>query len=40
MSQDKHRAFFKKNKVIKNVNLENYLEKLIRLKIKEENLSK
>ena len=30
----------KKNKVIKNVNLENYLEKLIRLKIKEENLSK
>ena len=30
----------KKNKVVKNVNLENYLEKLIRLKIKEENLSK
>ncbi len=39
---DTHMIYFdgKKNKVVKNVNLENYLEKLIRLKIKEENLSK
>ena len=30
----------KKDKVVKNVNLENYLEKIIRLKIKDKNLSK